>query len=212
MARALLVGDVLALKVWTSVSEQAAVNTYNMEVIAVSGGSVTDQNVADAFSPVAATFYGTYMGNGARYDGVQVYTITPMVIPFAPANSTVASGGATGGADLLPRNTAAIMKYRAIFRGPKYRGRVFLPFAASTNTTPLGVPIAAFNTLINGWGTVLGTPIIYTNGGSTATLAWVLAHRTTPLTVTRISVWESAGKFGQVHRRGDYGRPNLSPV
>ena len=92
---------------------------------------------------------------------------------------------------------------------------MYLPFSATVNLTVLGEPTAAFNTLISGLGTTLETPTIITSGGSSATMAWVLLHRQpspAPPTTTQIVQAFSAGKFGQMHKRGDYGKANQSPI
>lgn len=217
MATQIQVGDILAVRAWNHLSDQAAVNTFNFACIASTGAGVTDQDLADGFAPFFATFYTTYMANGATHDGVQVYFMRRTAgfsLP-APVDNTVSAGGGTAGADALPKNTAAILKYTTNVRGPAGRGRVFLPFASTAATTPFGVPTAALNTLINGLASTLLTPTIVGTVPNQSTLVWSLLHRdpvTKVITTTELLSAATAFKFGQMHKRGDYGRPNASPI
>ncbi len=216
MATALNINDVISLRAWCSLSDQAAVNSYNFEVVSVTGGGITDQNVSDAFDPNASTFYRAIMPTTATYNGIQAYLLKHA--PFLPhfVKSTLNAGGGSGPNTCLPKNTAAILSYNTAVRGPIGRGRVYLPFIRTDLVTGFGVPTAGFNVTINSWASLLLNPFIVTIGANSVTMNWSLVHRFAPplvgLSTTQIRDAESADKMGQMHKRGDYGRANSSPI
>lgn len=215
MGTALVVNDILSCKVWSTLGSQAAVNTYNYKVIAVSGGAVTDQDFCDVQEPGMATFYKGFMPSSALFNGVQVYFLqTSSVLPAAVFNRTN-SGFGTKGTTPAPKNTSCVLKYKTPLRGPSQRGRIFLPFASIDWLDVLGDPTSPCNVYVNSFCSLLLPPIVVTVGGNTATLVWSIVHRhpkPAPLTTSQITEANIAGKFGQMHKRGDYGRPNTSPI
>ncbi len=216
MSVSIQTGDILSARVWTSANAQAAVNTYNYACITLTGGGVTDQDFANAFDTIAANLYGPLVTPQVTYDGVQVYFLkrTPMVLPN-PVKSVASAGPGTAGGSILPLQTAGILKYNTNLRGPAGRGRVYLPFIASSFLTTLGEPTTAYDVLVNSFCSVLLSPLVVTNGASTATLVWSLVRREllpAPPSSTEIVFAESAAKFGVMHKRGDYGRLNVSPI
>jgi len=212
MAVGLQVNDVLAIRAWCQYGTQASVNTYNFEVIASAGAGTNDQQVADDFDGLLSTFYKTYICNNAVYKGVQVYFIRRTGFLPGPTNQTSGTGAGAGGAKGLPLNTALVAKYAGVLRGPSGRGRVFLPFASATAMEADGHPTVAFTNFVEAFMTSLLTPTIVGTGGDTATLAWVLAKKGTSVTTTQIVSVGVPNKFGQMHKRGDYGRPNSAPI
>jgi hypothetical protein len=212
MATNVVPTDVVSVRAWSTLGNQAAVNTYNFECISQSGSGATDQDVANGFDGFMSTFYTTILANQSRYNGVQVYFLRRTGPLPSPAQSTAGAGPGVGGVDAMPRNTCAILKYRSFSRGPGGRGRVFLGMLPTDTMDANGHPTTGFNTFVNAFAanlllnTIIGTP------PNTITLAWVLARRAVPVTVEQIIFAESANKFGQMHKRGDYGRPNASPI
>jgi hypothetical protein len=218
MAIVLAINEILSVRAWSTDSEQAAVNTYNFSVVAVTGGTVTDQDVANSMDTFFGQFYPAYQPTSVRYAGVQVYFLARAAgLPLpAPVKSIAFASAGQLGTVSVPRNARAVMKYATFKRGPSGRGRVYLPFAAVDNLTVLGLPNAAFNSLVNTTFAALLPPFVITVGAATATLVWSLAHRglgpTHPISADAIISAESAEKFGQMHKSGDYGRANQSPI
>jgi hypothetical protein len=212
MSTALAINDLLALRVWTVLGNQAAVSTFNFRCVAVAGISGTDTQMALAMDAIMAAFFPVIMADQAVYRGVQVYFLKrtgPLPNPvFSIAN--ISNG--TGGVNALPRNTAAILKYNTDIRGPGGRGRIYLPFCAADTMAPTGDPTAGFNTSVTAFGVSMLTDVVVGSGLNTAEIRWSLLHRGPVLTSTDIKSAASAGKFGQMHKRGDYGRSNSSPI
>jgi hypothetical protein len=216
MPTQVVVGDILSLRAWNTLDEQAAVNTYNFECISVTGAGVTDQEFANAQDAPVSSFYKAYCPTTVTYRGIQVYFIkrTTGFLPN-PVSSVISSGAGTGSGNPTPRNTCAILKYATPVRGPGGRGRVFLPFMADSFVANNGRPTIAAETLINSLGSYFQAPLTVTVGARSGTFVWVLVKRpphTVPTVTGQIVTSEAADKFGQQHKRGDYGRANASPI
>ncbi len=217
MATALQLGDIIALRAWTVLGDQAAVNTYNYEVITVTGGAVTDQDVVSDFDTLKASpFYTSLCPPGVDYKGCQLYFMKRSPFLPGPVFSITGAGPGVVGVNPLPRNTAPILKYSTGVRGPIGRGRLFLPFASTTYMDSNGKPTAGFDTLVNSFASALLNPYGITVGASSVALVWSLLHRIVgpPKSVATVRIIQAlaADKFGQLHKRGDYGRANLSPI
>ena len=215
MATQLDVDDLLSARVWSTLGSQAAVNTYNFRVTATTGASQTDQQFATAIELFFAALYLLILANNAVFNGVQVYRRRSDRPLTAPVQSTAATANGSGGVDAIPKNSCAILKYSTIGRGPGNRGRVFMPFVATAFMDPSGDPDVGLNTLLNGFATNLLIGVNIGTAPDTASLKWVLARfpkLPAPPTDRQIAAASSANKFGQQHKRGDYGRPNVSPI
>jgi hypothetical protein len=215
MATSLQVNDILSFRAWSSLSEQAAVNTYNYEVVSVTGGGITDQDVTNPLEVSMAGFYNSIQPSSVLWDGLQCYFMRRSGPLPAPVSSVVSAGPGTAGTIPMPKNGAPILKYSTFTRGPGGRGRLYLPFVDSGFLTALGLPNATLNGLINAWCTALLTPLVRTIGANSATLVWGLLTKgvgPAPPTIKQILTAASADRIGQMHKRGDYGRANASPV
>lgn len=212
MATAIQVGDILSVRAWLTLGTQAAVNTYNFLCTSSAGTGATDADVALDMDTLMAGFYGSGCSNATRYDGVQVYFLKhPLGLP-APVSHTSGAGMCTGGTLTLPRSAAPIMSYQTGGRGPGARGRIFIPFFPTTVMDANGELTSGGKTYINTFAASLLGPHTFGSGGNTSVLIWGLLKRKPTLGLTVITAAEASGKFGNQHRRGDYGRPNTSPI
>ncbi len=76
------------------------------------------------------------------------------------------------------------------------------------------LPTAAYDVLVNSFASNLLAPLVVAGAGGTVTLIFSLIHRKAPDPITgrQIITAESADKWGQMHKRGEYGRLNASPI
>lgn len=217
MAVAMSVGDIMSVRAWLQLDEQGAVNTYNYNVISNTGGGATDQQLATAFDAAIGPFYQLLVPSTVEYRGVQVYFIkrTPGFTLPSPVKSIAAAGVGTATGNPIPRTAAPILKYKTPVRGPSGRGRLYLPFVADSFIANNGRPTNAFDVIVNSNASGLLSPLVVGGGGNTSTLVWSVIHKavgTPPITRGQITEAESADKVGQMHKRGDYGRANASPI
>jgi hypothetical protein len=218
MATQIVVGDILTCRAWTQLDEQGAVNSYDVECISITGAGVTDLQLAQFFDADMGTyvFYKALCPATVEYRGIQVYFLQRSGGVLVNPVSTIANAGVGGAAgNPLPRNTCPILKRATNLRGPAGRGRVFLPFAAQIFCASNGRPTVAMDTLVNSYASNLITLWVVGSGPNTSSFSHILTHRPKGGPVTSrgaIITCESADKFGQMHKRGDYGRANASPI
>jgi len=217
VALQLAVNDLVAARAWCQLDEQGSVNTYNYLVTNVVGGGVTDQNFCDDFDTgFMSPFYQAIQPSSVEYRGTQVYFLRRTGFLPSPVSSVAGAHLGTAGTIPMPRDAAPILKYATFDRGPGGRGRLYLPFVSATFLATNGRLTAGYDTIVNAVAATLLNPITITRGAATATLSWQLVKRThTPLltyTSQAIITAASADKIGQMHKRGDYGRANASPI
>lgn len=216
MATQIVVGDILSARVWCTNQEQAAVNTYNYKCLTTIGGGVDDQTFCNTIDGLVVGFYGPLLSSASTYDGVQTYFAYRggSLLPN-PVKTTISAGAGTTGTVPCPPNTAAIFKYATLTRGPGGRGRLYLPFASIDWVSTGGRTTSAFDVLLNSFASTLLPVLTVTQGGGSSTFVWSLLRKNklpVPPTTQQIVTAESAGKFGQLHKRGSYGRANASPI
>ena len=208
-------GDILSARVWMALGVQACVNTYNYAVFSVSGGGITDQDFTNSFDLLVATIYRSWMATAAEYRGVQTYFLKRAGTLPAPVKTISSAGPGVSPNPTVPTVSRAVLSYSTFLRGPAGRGRVFLPFLSGLNVAVDGSTTPSFDTAVNSLASVLLSPLIVSSAGSTATFVWSLVTRhpkPAPPTANQILQAEGAQKFGQIHKGGSYGRPNISPI
>lgn len=207
----------LAGKAWSVLDEQAAVNTYNYVCTAISGSGATDADLAAALDAGFAAFYRPLYPNTVEYRGAQVYFLKRLglLTAAAPVASLAAAGVGTATGPPMPRVSCSILSYNTGLRGPANRGRLYLPFTSTDWQANNGRPTNAFAVFANSYLTTVITPLVVGTPPNTATLVWSLLHKVNgavPISRGPIINAQAADKFGQLHKRGDYGRANTSPI
>jgi len=211
------VGDILAARFWSVLDEQAAVNTINYVCTAKAGTGGSDQDLASFLDTNFASFFRALYPNTVEYRGCQVYFLKRLGLLSAafPVFSTANAGVGTATGPPMPKNTCGMVKYTNGLRGPGNRGRLYLPFISTDFQATNGEPTNAWAVLINGFGAGGVVPITVGSGGNTSTLTWNLLRKVkgaVPIDRGPITLAQSANKYGQLHKRGDYGRANSSPI
>jgi hypothetical protein len=217
MAFVIGIGDLLSGRFWSVLNEQAAVNTMNFACTAKTGAGGTDQDLVNFLDFSYTLFFRALYPSTVEYRGCQVYFLKRLgtMTAAAPVVSITGAGVGTATGSPMPRNACAILKYSTGLRGPANRGRLYLPFIATEYQDTNGEPTAAFDILLNSFASGAVIPITVGSGGNTSTLVWSLLHKvkgSVPVDRGPITTAQAAGKYGQLHRRGDYGRANKSPI
>lgn len=211
------VGDILSARFWSKLDEQGAVNTLNYVCTAKSGTGGSDQDLASFLDSGYASFFRSLYPNTVEYRGCQVYFLKRLgLLTLAvPVASLAGAGVGTATGPPMPRNACGIVKYTTGLRGPANRGRLYLPFISTDFQSTDGRPTVAWATLINSFGSGAVVPITVGTSPNQSTLVWSLLHKVkgaVPIDRGPIILAQSANKYGQLHKRGDYGRPNDSPI
>jgi hypothetical protein len=205
-------GDVVQFRVWSSDSEQAAVNTFHYLCIAPPVGTVTDFDAAVEFDTVIAANLKAMLYNGAVYNGVECRVVNRLPLSIFQVGNA-GTGAGTAGAVGMARQDAGLTGWTTALAGPGNRGRTFWPFPSVTDNQGLGVPTAGYqgkqNTIV---GTLIGLNLLH-NVAVTATIAVAMVVRRKgafpPVTITSAT---DRGRWATQRRRGSYGRVNVSPI
>jgi hypothetical protein len=214
-----VLNDVLEMRIWTTQVEQTAVNTVRYIVTGVGGGGLTNQQIATYMDGAIAPFYKPILCNNATYRGVGISRVVPTprtVVSYSAASTGIGTGGATN----LARQTTMLISTVTAFAGPHYRGRFYTAFppaqfqlptadaptvAALVALSSLAITVFQFpNSLIVGGASIQLWPLVFQarkKGPPIVPPSWNL--------VTNVFVRQF---WATQKRRGDYGRPNQSPI
>lgn len=202
-------GDVFLLRVSCFSQGQLAVNTTAWEVNTVFGTGLSYEAMALNFDNLMAPVYLPVLSNISTYYGVQLYRVFPALPIYAPFNSAVNTAAGTGG-NPLPSGITAVIKLTTGFRGPKYRGRMFVPFpyTAAVNAAS-GAPTATYLSLVASLAAEISS---YTpSGANTVQVVPQIRGAAPAHTLTRITAATPGQRFSFLHKRGAYGRLNIFP-
>lgn len=178
------------------------------------GGTTTDKNAADYLATAFAGVYKAVMWNTAEFVGCSVVRMSgPIPFPI-PQVSLNGAGVGTGGATALPKQTAGIISLLSDFRGKKYRGRQYVPFAAEDHNTASGFPTAAYQiSLIALGSTLVATQTIPSvPPADTIDFIPIIWDGVSPSAFADITSFIQRDRWGTQRRRGDYGAANKSPL
>lgn len=208
MAQALIVGDIVQCNVMCKTDTQLGVNTWHWLIGTITAGAPTDADFAAACDSFLAGPYKAIMPPAARYAGVAVYIINRGAFP--PAFNTTGLGVGLRDPELLPTQTAGIITKLTNTRGRAGRGRVYVPFpytdAMDTDGTPTGAYLGRLDAIgaVGASGMPFGDGVINSGTGVA-----VLVHKDPDgISTKNITGFLSRKKWGEQHKRGNYGQPN----
>lgn len=203
------VGDIMQVRVWTQLNDQAAVNTFYYRITALTG-LVDEGDFVVGFDSTVNAAYKVIIANSAEYIGVQGRIVNRTGL--AIMQSTVANRGiGTGGPVAVARQTCGISSWTTAFAGPGHRGRTYWPFPAASEDIDPGTPNTAYVTALDDLcGDIKG--LTHQDvGANSVDCALVLRIAADP-GYNYILNFQSHKKWATQRRRGSYGRPNVAPI
>jgi hypothetical protein len=194
---------------------QLAVNVVHYQCTVV-GGNVTLQQLADAMGAIIGPLYKACLCSIATYKGLTLQLLQPPVT-YTQVVSTVGAGTGLPGSDPQPKQVSGLISVKTDFAGRAFRGRLYVPFppkaVADITGNVDGVTHASYVSL----GTQLFQQQTYAAPTIPVTLIPVLFHRPPvgggpapgPTPIVSFGVTYN---WATQRRRGDFGRPNVSPI
>lgn len=203
------VNDVLEVRYVSTAGLQVSLNVRHYVITSVGAPEPTHQDIADRLGVVMATQYKTQLSSSATFRGIGVRRLLPPPRTAETVDGTT-SGPGTRGADLLPKQIAAVISLRTAEATRRGRGRMYIPFPSETDNTSAGLPVAAYGTDLVNLAALQNDLITVTAGGGTLVMTPVIFRRSdgTTRVITQVnarSIW------GTQRRRGDFGRTNEPP-
>jgi len=200
--------DVLRIRMVTVASDQIGVNTLHYVVNNLIG-TVTDVEAADDIDFALGTPYRSCMSDDATYRGLSVQRIFPGTLTV-PVINTDSQGAGAIASEILPRQVSALIGWRTVYAGPRFRGRTYLPFPPESASEPPGVPTAAYQATLQAFADAHLAGIGVTGAGGSCTLTPVLWHRDLA-NWSAISAGFARPAWATQKRRGSYGQQNVVP-
>jgi len=191
-------------------ADQAAINTIYV-FIANTMGNPTTALLAEGFDDLVHAAYKSIMTNSATYYGVKAQRQLATGNPEMGYVTADNEGAGTDGTAPLPGQVTGVITFQTVFTGPKYRGRIYLPFPdEESNDADANGPDAGYLLAADTLADLLSQDNSLTNGVDTIDTQTVVYHREDH-TWTNIEGWFVPPKWGTQRRRGAYGAKNAYP-
>lgn len=202
------VDDIWQLRVGCYSPVQAGINVVNYKILSIAGGGLSDVQLATSLDALLESSYKAAMSVSATYYGVSLQRISPL--PKTAAVIIDANEGAgTVAGDILPLQVSGLFSFQTLLAGPKYRGRIYIPFPGEASNDTDGTPTGAYRTLVAAIAADL-FQVSHTSGGQTTNINPVIWHRATGTSTECVGGLVRA-KWATQRRRGAYGRVNAPP-
>jgi len=206
-------GDIYAVRVFCHATDQTSVNTIHYVLTGLVGGPVNDVDFLNTFIGMAAwpTGWKALLSDDAQYRGTQMGRIFPKP-PTRPNHTIVGAGNGSVVGEILPRQVSGIISFQTDLAGPKYRGRLYIPFPSEASSDPaLGTPSAAYVTALDSLAAIIATPLVIAPGGGASINAFPIVYHKDNNTYNLIVEGFGREKWATQRRRGSYGQPNIAP-
>lgn len=204
------VGDLIEMRVFTSLGSQVAVNIRHYKTVTEVNGGVTLGQFAADIEPSLAAQYKAAMSTSARFEGIDMARIRPLPRTRPVAVITDAGAGSVVG-DPLPGQVSGVCSLLSALAGSANRGRIYVPFPSEADNDSSHKPTTSYidrlaticNTVAVPRTVVVGVtsstfqPIIHKRG--TANAVDIIDHRTRQF-------------WGTQRRRGSFGAEFLLPL
>lgn len=209
MPHPMAVGEIYEGRIYCKLKNQLAINTTHWRVSAVAG-IVNDDELAKQLDLAVTTPLTLLLCSEAQYQGVTVQKVFPLPRTVATLNSFSAGFGAPA-RPTLPGNLCGLIQKRTNLAGPKFRGRVYVPFPSEEDNTDVeGVPSALYKINMGTYAAaIFGTFMLAPAGGGTATLTPVVLHRA-DMSTTDVDTTHVSNFWADQRRRSDRGKMNVS--
>jgi len=206
------VGDVFRVQTVCATATQVALNNFHYRIVTETAPGLLQSDVALAWNTRFNASFKACVSSAAAYKGTMTQKVSGALPLNLPTPNPVGAGiGGTAG-EMLPGNICGIITWRSLFAGRANRGRSFMPFPGEADNDINGHPNAAYLTKLGTFADLNRVSWTVTFGADTASLQlciWHAASRTLGVDLFNRTAQE---RWGQQHRRGDYGRPNVPPL
>jgi len=209
VSNTVVLGDVWEFGIVCSTVDQYSINVRHYRVSATAGASVDDESAIGALSGFVEGPYKAMLSSQARFHGVFLQRLKPN--KTARLINKLDAGPGEVDDELLPRQTAGVVKLRSGVAGRSKRGRVYLPFMAESFNSVAGQPTAAALTAMTNVAAALTTTRTVGAGGNTAVFIPVIFSRKNN-TTEDIAGYAVRGRWGTQRRRSDLNRPDADPI
>jgi len=210
MSAVLAPNDILQLRIWSVLGPQAAVNTLYYSVLSVGTPAATVADFLTNWNTTCVADYLALISNDATFKGEQARQVNRVPL-FVMEELVTSAGPGTDASAAMGTQLCGLISYRSANAGPKFRGRLYLPFPAIDANTVDGVPTTTYRNNVAAFTTAAVGVTNISAGGRTATLQQGIYHRSSR-TITPIVSAAIVPKWATQKRRGAFGRPNVSPI
>jgi hypothetical protein len=209
MANPMVFDDIYEVTVCSRAGGQNGLNVRHCHVTAVSSTPMTDLMFANRLRSTLADELPELLSVQAEFMGVIVKKIWPQLGQPIKSEGGPIEGDVLG--DMMAPQTAGLIRFTTATGGPQGRGRMYVPFAAESDSINEGRPHASYVTRLDALGLLfVGSQTYTTVDLESATVEWVLWERATAS--FRVVTGRRARSEWATQRRRNYlGKGDANP-
>lgn len=211
----LVTGDVVRMRVYCWCNQQLSINTYSYVIGEIDVGStnVLMWDLGMYLLVAAHDMYVPIMSEFAEFLGIGLQKLTTPITGEAQFTTSMAflDGLGLDAGQPLPTNITGLLRRSGIkpSNNRQKNGRVYLPFPSENSNGDGSVPVNTYRANVTLLGENLSMPHGVTYNGTTYNLVPCLElNNTIPAGWANISLTSASNRWGQQHRRGDFGKMN----
>lgn len=201
--------DKYEIKTYCLATDQIGINVRHYLVNSISGGGLTDQELANALSTIFGLSFSPWLPTGTGFAGVTVQNLSTVPLPSPTASNNGGIAGSCTGVP-LPRQTSGLIHLRTETPGRHGRGRVYVPFPCTTWNAADGTVTPAGRAVMDALRIHWGQGIVVNAGIRVTALGPAVRNRVTGVFTPIVSSSVDA-RWATQRRRGSFGRKNESP-
>lgn len=211
---AIVEGNIITLRLWSTWSNQAAVNTFHY-LMGVRTGLVDVNGAALFFDTLLNVLVKAIMADSSTYRGLQCY-VNQLPLP-QPGVSVVYAGVGTGSGLQMGAQICGLSRWQTAFAGPANRGRTYWPFPPAGLDAAGGFPSTGYLSDLEAiQDALIGVSAVTQAGGGTIDATYIIRHGLNKAGIipppTPITTGLASGGWATQKRRGFFGRANTSPI
>lgn len=209
MARNLTTGSIIRVAGYGFLNGQLSINRWHYVCQGPGVGVVSDLDFVNSFDTAVATAYKGVMSSAAQFLGWTAQVVFPL--PIQVRQESIASAGpGTRGGTPMPTVVCGITEWLSVMAGRSGRGRTYWPFPANTDVSASAQPVGLYISALGTASTAILNFTTVTGGGGSIPVQLTLHSKTAFL--PNLTGFTVKNKFASQHRRGAYGKTNVSPL
>jgi len=209
MANAVTPGDILQIQPWWTFQEQAGTTVLHF-LVNPGSAAVLDTEIAAFLSPLWQGECQDVIGGDVYFRGISVRILRGGATFPTVLGPALNLEGTFGGGP-LPGQVSGLITKKSADGSKKGRGRSYIPFPSEDANGPDGNPTADYLLVLIAFATQTMTTLNATGVAGLMTADPVIANRPIPGLVKAITSTIPRPRWATQRRRGDYGKPNVSP-
>lgn len=208
MSHTLANGEIIEVTAVVNLLGQYSMNVYNMQLSGSVGASVTDQEFLTDMDATLAPLYKLFLSTSSIYHGTKVQVVHDT--RYDPITSIASQGPGSLAGDLLPTQTAGLVKWKTGLANRRKMGRTYFPATSEGENTASAKPGAGYLGGVNALALALQIGGTVAVGGRSIDWKLVVWSKNFDI-ITPVNSYVVRTDWATMRKRSHIGRPDTAP-